>query len=57
MWVQKTKPLEDTHLLWRWPLGLQLILVQALPEHPAQARHGLHTIQERGVLSCVLVAL
>lgn len=39
------------------PLGLQLLLVQGLPEHPAQPRHGLHTVQQRWVLSCVFISL
>lgn len=45
------------YLLWCGPLGLQLLLVQGFPEHPAQARHGLHAVQERWVFSCVFIPL
>lgn len=32
------------YLFWRRPLRLQLVLVQGLSEHPAQPRHGLHSV-------------
>lgn len=47
----------DTDFFWCWPFGLQLILVEGLPQDPAQAGHCLHTIQEGGVFSCVLITL
>lgn len=39
------------------PLGLKLLLVQGPPEHPAQTRHGLHTVQQCWVLSRVFIPL
>jgi hypothetical protein len=35
---------------------LQLLLVQGTPQHPAQARHALHPVQQRGVFGAVLIA-
>lgn len=45
------------HLLRRWPLGLQFILVEALLQQPTQAGHALHPVEEGRVLGRVLVTL
>lgn len=45
------------HLFGRGPLGLQLVLVEALLEQPAQAGHALHPVEEGRVLGRVLVTL
>lgn len=54
---QPTHPSLPGHLFRCGPLGLKLFLVQGLPEHPAQPRHGLHTVQQGWVLRRVLIAL
>lgn len=55
--LQPTHPTQPGHLFRCGPLGLKLLLVQGLPEHPAQARHGLHTVQQGWVLSRVFISL
>lgn len=45
------------YLLRRGPLGLQFVLVETLLQHPAQAWHTLHSVEESWVLCCVLITL
>lgn len=54
---QPTHPTLPGHLFRRRPFGLKLLLIQRLPEHPAQPRHGLHTVQQCWVLGSVFIPL
>ena len=55
--LQSTHPTLPGYLFRCGPLGLKLLLVQGLPEHPSQPRHGLHTVQQCWVLSRVFIPL
>ena len=48
---------KGVYLLRGGPLGLQLVLVKALLEYPAQAWHALHPVEQGWVLCRVLIAL
>lgn len=45
------------HLFGCRPFWLQLIFVEAFLQHPAQAGHTLHPVEQGRVLCCVLIAL
>ena len=47
----------QSHLVWSRPPVFELLLVDALPEDPAQPGHRLHPVQPARVPARVLVTL